>query len=131
PRLLRTPLLAVLVASLLLAPAPSPAAAAEPTLGDAITLPDGSVLPEMPAELVRPSVQSEMLAEHAGTPIAAAEGESTMEPLANAGSVAQVVEPLAVTAGATGPAGALPNGLRREVLGFLPYWKRDRTTRAP
>ena len=43
----------------------------------------------------------------------------------------QVAEPLTVAAaGATGPAGPLPNGLRREVLGFLPYWKLDTTTRA-
>ncbi|HSI99153.1 MAG TPA: cell wall-binding repeat-containing protein [Patescibacteria group bacterium] len=127
-RPLRTPLLAVLVASLVLAPAP--ASAAEPTLGEAVTLPDGSVLPEMPADLIRPSVQSEQLAEHAGTTAAGTEGELTVEPLANAGTIAQVVEPLAATAGAVGPAGPLPNGLRREVLGFLPYWKLDSTTRA-
>lgn len=124
PRLLRTPLLGVLVASLLLAPAP--AAAAEPTLGAPITLPDGSVLPEMPAELLAPSVHAEQLTEHPG---AIADG-ATLETLADAGAVTQAVEPLAVTAGATGPAGALPNGLRREVLGFLPYWKLDTTTRA-
>ena len=127
-RLLRTPLLAALVASLVLSPAP--AAAAEPTLGEAVTLPDGSVLPEMPAELIRPSVLSEQLLEHAGASAAAAEEPLTTEPLANAGTIAQVVEPLAATAGAIGPAGALPNGLRREVLGFLPYWKLDTTTRA-
>jgi len=128
PRLRRAPLLVLLAVALLL-PA-SPAAGAEPTLGDPVVLADGSVLPEMPAEQIGPSVQSEMLAEHSGTTVAAAEDGLTMESLADAGTMAQVVEPLVTTSGASGPAGALPNGLRREVLGFLPYWKLDTTTRA-
>ena len=33
-------------------------------------------------------------------------------------------------AAVAGPAGPLPNQLTREVLGFLPYWKLDTTTRA-
>ena len=128
PRPLRTPLLALVVASLLLTSAP--VAASEPPLGGSSTLPDGSVLPEMPADQVRPTVQSEMLADHAGV-TAAGDGDTTMAPLADAGSVAHLAEPLTVaTAGAAGPGGPLPNGLQREVLGFLPYWKLDTTTRA-
>jgi spore germination protein YaaH/putative cell wall-binding protein len=123
-RPLRASLFAVLVASLVLVPAP--AAAAEPALGEAVTLPDGTLLPGMPAELLAPSVHAEQLTEHPG----GVAGGSTFETLADAGAVTQAVEPLAVTAGATGPAGALPNGLRREVLGFLPYWKLDTATRA-
>ena len=128
PRLLRTPLLALVVASLLLTPAP--AAASEPPLGGSVTLPDGSVLPEMPADQVRPTAQSEMLAEHDGAAAVASE-DTTMAPLADAGTVMQLAEPLTVaTNGAGGPGGPLPNGLQREVLGFLPYWKLDTTTRA-
>jgi spore germination protein YaaH/putative cell wall-binding protein len=124
----RLPILAVLLCSLVL-PA-TPAAAADPSLGDAITLPDGSVLPAMPADQIRQSAQAEMLAEHEASGDGAA-AEATTESLADAGGMVQVAEPLTVAAtGATGPAGALPNGLRREVLGFLPYWKLDTTTRA-
>ena len=129
---LRRPLLAVLVASLLLpATLPAaPAAAADPSLGDAVTLPDGTVLPEMPADEIRPSAHSQMLLEHDGEG-AGSTAETTVEPLADAGGMVQVAEPLVVAAaGAAGPAGPLPNGLRREVLGFLPYWKLDSTTRS-
>lgn len=127
PRLRRSILL--LVIACLVLPA-SPAAAADPSLGDAITLPDGSVLPAMPADEIRPSAQSEMLAEHGGATAGAAP-DATVAPLSDAGGMVQIAEPLAVAAGgATGPAGPLPNGLRREVLGFLPYWKLDSATRA-
>jgi spore germination protein YaaH len=121
---------ALLLALTLLLPA-APAAAADPTLGDAVTTADGTVLPPMPAEQIRPTAQSEMLAEHGGlTGQVEAEG-MTVEPLADAGGIVQAAEPLTVTAGGvTGPAGPLPNGLRREVLGFLPYWKLDAATRS-
>ncbi len=54
-------LLAVVVLAM-----PLPALAADPTLGDAVTLPDGTVLPPMPAEQITPTAQSEMLAENGG-----------------------------------------------------------------
>ena len=120
----------IAVAAVLLASTTTPVAAAEPTLGDAVTLADGGVLPPMPAEQIRPSAQSEMLADHGG---AEGSGPTTtaIKPLADAGGIVQQAEPLTVTAsGASGPAGPLPNGLRREVLGFLPYWKLDTATRA-
>jgi putative cell wall-binding protein/spore germination protein YaaH len=127
PRRSRVALLVLAVS--LLVPA-MPAAAAEPTLGDAVTLPDGTVLPAMPAEQIQPTAQSEMLAENGGA-VAATATHETMEPLSEAGGIVQVAEPLVATAGgAAGPAGALPNGLRREVLGFLPYWKLDSATRS-
>jgi spore germination protein YaaH/putative cell wall-binding protein len=113
------------IASLLAAPLP--AAADEPTLGDAITLPDGSVLPPLPPELSGETITSEMLTEHGGAEAVSTGGVTTqsVEPAAVA------ADPLVVEAqGASGPGGALPNGLRREVLGFLPYWKLDATTRA-
>src|SRR5688572_14363910 len=78
----RLPILAVVLATLVL-PA-TPAAAADPSLGEAITLPDGTVLPPMPADQVRPSVQAEMLAEHDGD-LEGAAADATVEPLAEAG----------------------------------------------
>lgn len=122
--------LVLILAATLVLPA-APTAAADPSLGDAVTLPDGSVLPPMPAEQIQPSAQSEMLAEHGGAEAAVGVTSSIAEPLAEAGGIVQTAEPLVVPAGGvTGPAGALPNGLRREVLGFLPYWKLDSATRA-
>ncbi|MEO7296677.1 MAG: cell wall-binding repeat-containing protein [Candidatus Limnocylindria bacterium] len=127
-RALSTLLLAVLVLSL-----PSQAAAADPTLGAAVTLPDGTVLPPMPAEQITPSAQSEMLEEHGGLVEAPPESIiSTMveTSVADADVVVEAASPLVVVEGAaTGPAGPLPNQLTREVLGFLPYWKLDSTTR--
>jgi spore germination protein YaaH/putative cell wall-binding protein len=126
-RHLRAPVL--LLALALLLPA-APAVAADPSLGDAVTLADGTVLPAMPVDQIQPSAQYEMLAEHGGAH-AAAGTAPTVEPLAEAGGIVAMAEPLVATAsGAAGPAGPLPNGLRREVLGFVPYWKLDSATRA-
>ena len=97
---------------------PLPALAADPTLGEAVTLPDGTVLPPMPAEQITPTAQSEMLAENGVTPIA------------DGGLSVQAASPLIVAEAAfAGPAGPLPNQLTHEVLGFLPYWKLDTATR--
>ena len=106
----------VFLASLAL---PAGAGAADPSpLGGAVALADGSVLPPMPAGLVAPSAQSEMLAAHGGGTTAATGSDAK----ATVGSV----DPLVGQVGAlSGPAGALPNGLGREVLGFLPYWDLD------
>ena len=49
---------------------PATAAGAEPALGGAITLADGTVLPPMPADLLAPSAQAEMLAEQGGPAVA-------------------------------------------------------------
>jgi spore germination protein YaaH/putative cell wall-binding protein len=118
--------LALIVALLAM---PLPAAAADPPLGPAVTLPDGTVLPPMPAAQVTPSVQSQMLAQHGGV-APQNTGFISQAAGADAGNI-QVADPLVVApGGAPGPAGPLPNGLRREVLGFLPYWKLDTTTRA-
>lgn len=125
----RSPIVAFVACALLLSA--TPAAAADPPLGDAVTQSDGTVLPPMPADQVRPTAQAEMLAEHGGAEAAAPSASGSPETLSEAGGIVQAAEPLVVTAGgAAGPAGPLPNGLRREVLGFLPYWKLDSTTRA-
>ena len=99
---------------------PVGAAAAEPTLGGAVTLADGTVLAPMPADMLTPSAQAEMLAERGGPGIAA-----TGDDLKSSG-IAVAAEPLVAGEGSVaGPAGPLPNGLAKEVLGFLPYWDLD------
>lgn len=126
----RRPLLLLLLAGALTLPA-SPAVAADPPLGGAVTKDDGTVLPEMPADAVRPSVQSEMLAEHGGAEATIASAPTSVQAMGEAGGIVESAAPLVETAGgAAGPAGPLPNGLRREVLGFLPYWKLDSASRA-
>ncbi len=124
--------LSVLLVALLALSFPATAAAAEPTLGDAVTLSDGTVLPPMPPELITRTAQSEMLEEHGGTVdmgSGAAMAPMSEGPADSGGAVAAA--PLIVSEGAVaGPAGPLPNQLTHEVLGFLPYWKLDTTSRA-
>jgi spore germination protein YaaH/putative cell wall-binding protein len=120
---LRRLLAVTIVVSTLLAP--HAANAAEPSLGDAVTMPDGTVLPSMPPEQIVPTLASEQLAENGGLdPMAAAAGGEGAIAMEGAGVIA--ADELRVAAGgASGPGGPLPNGLRREVLGFLPYWELD------
>jgi spore germination protein YaaH/putative cell wall-binding protein len=127
-------------------------------LGGSVHLPNGRVLPPLPADQLRPSVAAEMLAAHPEAPVrflpGARPSRSLARPSNPASSVASTVGtaalvvadssvtpsftlataqapargaaalgPLATTA--SGPAGPLPNGLRKEVLGFLPYWFMD------
>jgi spore germination protein YaaH/uncharacterized protein YraI len=102
---------------------PAAALAADPIPDGAVRTASGRVLPPMP-ELVQPSVHAEMLASQGAADIefepgdtptvllnAAGEPEmagATLEPMGT------LTEPLAIA--------ALPNGLRKEVFGFLPYW---------
>nr|MDQ3345614.1 hypothetical protein [Chloroflexota bacterium] len=58
--------LSILMLAAILLATPLPAFGADPSLGDAVSLPDGTVLPPMPSEQVVPSVQSQMLEEHGG-----------------------------------------------------------------
>jgi putative cell wall-binding protein/spore germination protein YaaH len=103
----------------------SSALAGDEPLGEAVVLDDGSVLPPMPPDGLAPTVHAEMLADHAGGPATAPEGDPSIAPAA---------QPLAVldteSGAAQGPAGPLPNGLQNEVLGFLPFWKLDAGSRA-
>lgn len=116
PRLLTL----VLAVSLAL---PAAGTASEPTLGGALTLADGTILPPMPAELLAPSAQAEMLAAEGGPSIAA---EAVDAELAKASLTAEASMPMVAADGqVAGPAGALPNGLAKEVLGWLPYWDLD------
>ncbi len=127
--------ISILLVALMAVAFPSTAAADEPSLGDAIVLEDGTVLPPMPAELMTRTAQSEMLEEHGGLVAPTSGGIGTMSvqtPLADSGGgTAEAANPLVITEGSVaGPAGQLPNQLTHEVLGFLPYWKLDTTTRA-
>ncbi len=97
-----------------------------------VVLPSGRVLPVRPAGVHESSVQAEMLAAHAGDKITFAPGE---RPRARgAGAIlglatgnAPPILPLSLADPSSASAtlailGALPNGMRKEVLGFLPYW---------
>ena len=107
--------------------------AVPPLLADGpITLPNGRILKAMPPGLQRPSVQAEMLAAHADDPVNFTPG-SRPQPRAGAvtASIASGggsrVAPLGLAQPSAAPStlaatAALPNGMRREVFGFLPYW---------
>ena len=88
-----------------------------------VLLSDGRVLPVEPASIQESSVQAEMLTAHAADRIAFAPGalpQPRITPGATPGLASASGKP-AVPA----VAGILPNGLRKEVMGFLPYWLLD------
>lgn len=100
----------------------------------AIVLPNGRVLQPPPAGAIGPSEMAEALKAHAHDRIAftpGAQPKPRLEAtgtgsltLANApGSQASLI-PLAPSDGsaATATLASLPNGLRKQVFGFLPYW---------
>ncbi|MEX0888890.1 MAG: glycosyl hydrolase family 18 protein, partial [Chloroflexota bacterium] len=107
-----------------------------PTLADGpITLPNGKVLPVPPPGLgQRLSVQAEMEAEHADatfdftpgvkpTPLAAPTASLALAPTAGDIGTASLLGLADPSLGHDATlAATLPNGLRKEVLGFLPYW---------
>ena len=65
-----------------------------------------------------PTVHAEMLAEHAGDDLQFTAGDvpAPLEPSATGGGTTSV------ESGGTGGIAGLPNGLRQEVFGYLPYW---------
>ena len=101
-----------------------------------VVLPDGRVLPVEPASAPDSSVQAEMLAAHAGDRVDFAPGDAPLPRSASnvslglASAAPNEVVPLGLAA-ESGPAATLaafpilPNGMRKEVLGFLPYWLLD------
>ena len=114
-----------------------------------VVLADGSVLPPMPAALDRPSIHAQMLETvGAGTFAFAVGGSPTillggdgspkstdgaavagLDAMTSAGSVADssgTTSAGSVT-DSSGTTSALPNGLRKEVFGFLPYWMLSST----
>jgi spore germination protein YaaH len=96
------------------------ARAGEPQLGTVpplipdgpVVLPNGEVLPVAPAGVgLQRSAQAEMEAEHADDILDFAPGLTPVRLAAPAASLSLA-----------SAEGSLPNGLRKEVLGFLPYW---------
>ena len=88
-----------------------PVAATDP--GEPSAAPEAS---EAPPDL--PTVHAEMLAEHANDDLQFTPGDAPapLNPQSTGGGTT-AVEPAG-----TGGIGGLPNGLRREVFGYLPYW---------
>jgi len=118
----------------------SPASAAWPVpprvAEGPVILPDGTVLPVAPASLfTRESVQAEMAADHAADRMTFTPGATPTVELSPPGAAMAWPSPDgadAVSLGLADPSigsaanlTALPNGLRKEVLGFLPYWMLD------
>ena len=102
--------------------------------GGSIVLPNGKVLPVAPAGTFRPSQMAEALPQHAHDKITFESGNRPM-PRGTSTTTASAVSGSSATAtllglasgggsGATATlAGSLPNGLRKQVFGFLPYWE--------
>ncbi len=88
-----------------------------------VMLPDGRVLPVQPSSIQESSVRAEMLAAHADDRIAFTPG-AVPQPRIALGATPGFAS-ASGTPPATAVAAALPNGLRKEVLGFLPYWLLD------
>ncbi|MEX2137561.1 MAG: glycosyl hydrolase family 18 protein [Chloroflexota bacterium] len=101
-----------------------------------VVLPNARVLPMKPDWVQESSVQAEMLAEHANDrltfepgarPRRLGEAGATFG-LASGGPSSIIPLSLAAPSGAEAPlatTAALPNGMRKEILGFLPYWMLD------
>jgi spore germination protein YaaH len=104
---------------------PAAAQAADPRTDGSVITSDGRVLPPMPDELLQPSVHAEMLAAHAADSLDFEPGGAPTVPLDRGGEGGMT----AVTSDPDGSlttqqltVAGLPNGLRKEVFGFLPYW---------
>jgi len=108
-----------------------------PTIADGpVTLSNGKVLPVAPAALrEQPSAHAQMEVDHAADVIVFTPGERPAVPLAGServpvsAHIATGAPPVTLASAGgppEGPAGAsaiaLPNGLRKAILGFLPYW---------
>jgi spore germination protein YaaH len=101
-----------------------------------VVLPNGRVLPVKPDWVQQSSVQAEMLAEHANDHLTFVPGAQPRQ-LGEAGATLglasggpSAVTPLELAALSGGQptvatTAALPNGMRKEVFGFLPYWMLD------
>ncbi|HLY35446.1 MAG TPA: glycosyl hydrolase family 18 protein, partial [Candidatus Limnocylindria bacterium] len=113
--------------------------AAPVAAGGAIVLPNGKVLPPPPAGAIGPSEMAEALKAHAHDRIAFTPG-ATPQPRRDAAGTASLtladpaqsqatLIPLAPSdgSGATATLASLPNGLKKQVFGFLPYWMLSAT----
>jgi spore germination protein YaaH len=121
---IRRPTALLIAAALLLSQAalPREVAAADPADGSIVTS-SGRVLPPMPEELNQPSIHAQMLADEGAEPITFTPGGAPTVVLDDGEATAvDGVEVAPGTFSTEYTTSALPNGLRKEVLGFLPYW---------
>ena len=99
----------------------TPVASPAPLEGavDALPLPPAGMFDE-------PSTHAAMLAEHAGDPVTFTPGGAPAVTLDTSGvpviEGSGTISGLATTVESSGGVSALPNGLRKQVIGFLPYW---------
>jgi spore germination protein YaaH len=120
-RRLAVSMLVALVASSAIS---APALGADPEKGS-VTLANGKVLPPPPAPFGE-SIHSEMLSDAPKAPAFQPGGKPSVElaqPVIGRTSADATGSVLSI-----GPGGSLPNNLRKEVLGFLPYWMLDAKT---
>ncbi len=123
----RIPVHRVLTALLtlgLLASLAAPVAANEPTATPAAspaTEPPPSELPIGPdGQPMAPSIHAEMLAEHAADAVSFTPGEAPSVAMATPSGDGGLGD--GTTSSTDGGVAALPNGLRKEIFGYLPYW---------
>ncbi|HEX6139728.1 MAG TPA: cell wall-binding repeat-containing protein [Candidatus Limnocylindria bacterium] len=113
---MRTRIAALGLAVLVTAASPMVAWADDP----AATLPP-------PPQLLQPGVHGEALLDDPGLPgglVADTQiGKAAVEPLALTGTTAEATGGVGTLAETAVAAGRLPNGLTREVFGYLPYWE--------
>ncbi len=119
-RRIATSLLIGLVASSVLS---APALGADP-VNPPVTLANGKVLPAPPSPFGE-SIHGEMLAQAPRAPVFQKGAQASVQ-LAHPKMSGAAADGGAVMS--VGPGGALPNNLRKEVLGFLPYWMLDADT---
>jgi spore germination protein YaaH len=118
----RAPLTLVLLLAVALV-MPAATLAADPLPDGAIRTAGGRVLPPLPDGLEQPSVHAEMLADHAGDTMDFKAGGAPSVLLGSADEPEMAgasLEPMGTLSQVS--ASGLPNGLRKEVFGFLPYW---------
>jgi spore germination protein YaaH len=113
-RLLALATLLALIAGVTVLPAAT--LAKDPVPPGSVVLADGRVLPPMPADLIGSSVHAEMLASEGEGHFAFTPGKRPRISLSSSSGTLSVSS-----------ASALPNGLRKEVFGFLPYWMLNDT----
>ncbi|MEP6680546.1 MAG: glycosyl hydrolase family 18 protein [Chloroflexota bacterium] len=102
----------------------APALGADP-VNTPVTDVNGKVLPASPGPLAE-SIHAEMLATAPKAPVFQVGGQPSVQLAQPKMSVASADGSASVTS--IGPGGVLPNNLRKEVLGFLPYWMLDTNT---
>lgn len=97
---------------------PGAARAADPVAPGSIVSSSGRLLPPLPGAELEPSIHAEMLAAEEAEPFSFEPGGDPTIVLDQGGRPSYAA---GVPNGSFAPL-ALPNGLRKEVFGFLPYW---------